>query len=113
MATDKSVVPATCEKCGKPILECWCFAADDVFEDKKACRCDVPNAGLPIPITDKLKSEDSAALPSPQCAKLLELLVGLLLFEPFVRGSRTHQGNFQNWLAAAKAEIAKAKGETS
>lgn len=40
--------PVVCEKCGKPSRECWCFAADDVFEDKKACRCDVPNAGLPL-----------------------------------------------------------------
>lgn len=34
-----------CLRCNKPIRECWCFADDNALD---GCRCNIPNAGLPL-----------------------------------------------------------------
>jgi hypothetical protein len=43
--------------------------------------------------------------------ELLEMVKAFLDFNPIVRGSKTHQANFENWKRSAQTLISKATGQ--
>jgi hypothetical protein len=43
--------------------------------------------------------------------EMLRMLTAFLDFNPLVRGSKTHQANFENWKRSAQTLIAKAIGQ--